>query len=140
MKLLMKRSIIILTAFVLFFALWYSNLGVRPFEANLGTSQSVHYLTNYTIAGIIPAGALWLLHRPREIVPSLGLEREFGPGMLFAALATLPMAIGYACIGTFDREVSADHLITRVVIAGFFEDRPDRCIQETAETTLLHKL
>lgn len=76
MNLLMRRSVIILTAFVLFFAVWYFNLGV---------------------------------------------SRGFGTGVLFAVLATLPMLIGYACIGTSDREISADHLLTRVVIAGFFE-------------------
>ena len=122
MNLLMRRSVIILTAFVLFFAVWYFNLGVRPFQAIIGTSQSAHYLINYMIAGLIPAAALWLLHRPHEIIPSLGLSREFGTGVLFAVLATLPMLVGYACIGTFDREISADHLLTRVVIAGFFEE------------------
>lgn len=118
----MRRTVIILTAFVLFFAVWYFNLGVRPFKAFIGTSQAAHYLINYVVAWCIPAAALWLLHRPREIIPSLGLAHGFGTGMLFAVLATLPMLIGYACTGTFIREISADHLLTRVLIAGFFEE------------------
>lgn len=118
----MRRSIIVFIAFVLFFVVWYFNYGVRPFEAMTGTSQAAHYLINYVVAGMIPAAALWLLHKPREIIQSIGLADGFGTGVLFAVLATLPMLIGYACIGTFDREVSADHLLTRVVIAGFFEE------------------
>lgn len=122
MNLLMRRSIIILTAFVLFFAVWYFNLGVRPFQAIIGASQTAHYLINYMVAGLIPAAALWLLHRPQMIIPSLGLAHGIGVGARFGLLATLPMLIGYACIGAFDREISADHLLTRVVIAGFFEE------------------
>lgn len=118
----MRRSIIVFTAFALFFVVWYFNYGVRPFEAMTRTSQAAHYLINYVVAGMIPAAALWLLHKPRKIIPSIGLADRFGAGVLFAVLATLPMLIGYACIGTFDREVSADHLLTRVVIAGFFEE------------------
>lgn len=117
-----KYTLIILTAFGLFFAVWYFNLGVRPFKAITGDSQSAHYLINYVIAGLIPATALWMLHKPRAIVPSIGLSRGFGAGALFGVLATLPMLIGYACIGTFDRNVSVDHLLTRVLIAGFFEE------------------
>lgn len=122
MNLLMRRSVIILTAFVLFFAVWYFNLGVRPFQAFIGTSQTARYLINYMVAGLIPAAALGLLHRPRKMLTSLGMSRGFGPEVLFAVLATLPMLIGYACIGTFDREISADHLLTRVVITGFFDE------------------
>lgn len=118
----MRRSVIILTTFVIFFAVWYFNYGVRPFKAMIGTSQAAHYLINYMVAGIVPAFALWLLHRPREIIPSIGLAHGFGTGALFAVLATLPMLIGYACIGTLNRDISADHLLTRVLIAGLFEE------------------
>lgn len=118
----MRHSIIILTAFALFFAVWYFNLGGWPFRAFTEGSQAAHYFVNYVVAGLIPAAALLLLHRPDEIASSMGLSRGFGSGALFGVLATLPMLIGYACMGTFDREVSADHLLTRVVIAGFFEE------------------
>lgn len=118
----LTRSVLILAAFLLFFVAWYFSLGIRPMKAILGDSQTVHYLLNYISAGIIPAAALWLLHRPCEIVPSLGLAHGFGTGALFALLATLPMLAGYACIGTFNRGISADDLLTRVLIAGFFEE------------------
>lgn len=118
----LTRSVLILAAFVLFFLAWYFSLGIRPMKAILGDSQTVHYFLNYISAGIIPAAALWLLHRPGEIAPSLGLAHGFGTRALFALLATLPMLLGYACIGTFNRGISADDLLTRVLIAGFFEE------------------
>lgn len=118
----MKRSIIILTAFALFFIVWYFDFGVRPFQSLAASSQTAHYLINYAIAGLIPVAALFLLHKPQEIIASMGVSRGFGTGIIFGILATLPMLIGYACIGTLDHEVTVDHLLTRVLIAGFFEE------------------
>lgn len=187
-----RSTLIILTAFVLFFVVWYFHLGIGPFKSLIGNSQSAYYLTNYLISGLIPAVAMWLLYRRRNtvqpktgtkikaetgtepkaeiiteaqaktkstieigrnagaeigtnpetvstaetktatpphpahtfstILAQLGLAHGFGIGMGFAVLCTLPMCIGYAAIGTYDTEVSADHLLTRIVIAGFFEE------------------
>lgn len=71
-----KRSAIILTAFGLFFVTWYFNLGVRPFANLLSTCKSIHYILNYLIAGIIPAAALLLLHRPDTILYRLGRRTD----------------------------------------------------------------
>ena len=62
-----KRSAIILTAFGLFFVTWHFNLGVRPFADFIFTYKSINYILNYLIAGLIPAAALLLLHRPGTI-------------------------------------------------------------------------
>ena len=105
-----KRSAIILTAFGLFFVTWYFNLGVRPFANFISTCKSIHYILNYLIAGIIPAAALLLLHRPDTILYRLGLTHGFGRGLLFGVLSTVPMFAGYAVIGRF------------IVVAGFFEE------------------
>ena len=86
-----KRSAIILTAFGLFFATWYFNLGVRPFANYMSNCKSIHYILNYLIAGLIPAAALLLLHRPGTILYRLGLTHGFGRGMLFGTLSTVPM-------------------------------------------------
>lgn len=118
----MKYTSIILTAFVLFFVIWYFNLGSRPFDKLVGDSQAAHYAVNYLIAGIFPATALLLLHKPQEIMASMGLAHGFGAGMLFGVLATLPMLVGYACIGTPDREITTDHLLNRVLVAGVCEE------------------
>ena len=96
-----KRSAIILTAFGLFFVTWYFNLGVRPFANLLSTCKSIHYILNYLIAGMIPAAALLLLHRPDTILYRLGLTHGFGRGLLFGVLSTVPMFAGYAVIGSF---------------------------------------
>lgn len=83
---------------------WYFNLGVRPFANLLSTCKSIHYILNYLIAGIIPAAALLLLHRPDTILYRLGLTHGFGRGLLFGVLSTVPMFAGYAVIGSFNRE------------------------------------
>ena len=62
-----KRSAIILRAFMLFFVLWYFNIAVRPFEGCIGSSQTLHYTLNYLLAGLIPTWALFLLHARRDI-------------------------------------------------------------------------
>lgn len=117
-----KRSAIILGAFMLFFALWYFNIAVRPFEDSIGSSRTLHYTLNYLLAGLIPTGALFLLHARRDIASSMGLSHGFGTGLLFAVTATLPMITGYAVIGEFDRELSADEAFTWIFIAGMFEE------------------
>ena len=123
-----KRSAIILTAFGLFFVTWYFNLGVRPFANFLSTCKSIHYILNYLIAGIIPAAALLLLHRPDTILYRLGLTHGFGRGLLFGVLSTVPMFAGYAVIGSFNRETPPDHMFTFIVVAGFFEDADERAV------------
>lgn len=52
----------------------------------------------------------------------MGLSHGFGTGLLFAVTATLPMIAGYAVIGEFDRELSADEAFTWIFIAGMFEE------------------
>ena len=117
-----KRSAIILGAFMLFFVLWYFNIAVRPFEGYIGSSRTLHYTLNYLLAGLIPTGALFLLHARRDIASSMGLSHGFGTGLLFAVTATLPMIAGYAVIGEFDGELSADEAFTWIFIAGMFEE------------------
>ena len=107
---------------MLFFALWYFNIAVRPFEDSIGSSRTLHYTLNYLLAGLIPTGALFLLHARRDIASSMGLSHGFGTGLLFAVTATLPMITGYAVIGEFDRELSADEAFTWIFIAGMFEE------------------
>ena len=101
---------------MLFFALWYFNIAVRPFEDSIGSSRTLHYTLNYLLAGLIPTGALFLLHARRDIASSMGLSHGFGTGLLFAVTATLPMIAGYAVIGEFDRELSADEAFTWIFI------------------------
>ena len=103
---------------MLFFVLWYFNIAVRPFEGCIGSSQTLHYTLNYLLAGLIPSGALFLLHARRDIASSMGLSHGFGTGLLFAVTATLPMIAGYAVIG----ELSADEAFTWIFIAGMFEE------------------
>ena len=117
-----RQSAIILTAFALFFATWYFNLGVKPFKGLIISSKSLHYTINYLISGLIPAAALMLLHKPCTILSTLGLARGFGRGLLFGVLCTAPMLIGYAVISSFNRTTSPDDMFTFIVVAGFFEE------------------
>lgn len=118
----MKRTLIILTAFVLFFVLWYLNIATRPFKEIIDDSQSAHYTLNYLIAGLVPVGALFLLHKRRDILPSMGLSHGFGVGLLFAIGTTLPMFIGYVFIGEFNSGLTFDKALTWILIAGLFEE------------------
>lgn len=118
----MKRTILIVTAFALFFAVWYFNLGVRPLKAFVSDSVSAHYILNYLTAGIIPLAALCLLHGWKAVAGSMGLSRGLGTGALFGLLTTLPMLAGYAFLGAPNRSSSADELFCWIVVAGFFEE------------------
>ena len=120
----MKRPLIILTAFAVFFGMWYFNIPLRLSGCMDLREQSLalFYTIDYLAAGLVPLTALFLLHKPSEIARSMGLSRGCGTGLLFALAATLPMLVGYAVIGKIDSQLTLDKALTWIFIAGFFEE------------------
>ena len=118
----MKKSILLVGAFALFFICWYYNVFLRWFDTELLDIKSVRYLLSFLLSGIFPLIALVLIHKKADIPESLGLSRGFGLGWGMAACATLPMFIAFACMGKLNVNQSADQLVYGIFIAGFFEE------------------
>lgn len=65
---------------------------------------------------------LLCLHRPADILKSLGLNRNILKGLGFAALCCCPLLIGSPIIGSFDHNLSFDTFLRNVILAAFFEE------------------
>ena len=103
----------------------------------------------FSLLTLIPLGALFILHKPREVLRCWGFSGNFLVALAVSALCTLPMFIGNAlmipvaggfgkalwstglpmfteCITTFHAgwsyEVYWDGVLNTAVIAGFFEE------------------
>ncbi|MEG2365937.1 MAG: type II CAAX endopeptidase family protein [Alistipes sp.] len=118
----MKRSIIILTAFVLFFYLWHDSMLVRHIGGFIHYSLTAHYTLNYLLSGIVLFLAALLLHKLRDLPTAFGLSGNIPRAALFALLCTAPMFIGYMIVGQFATDHSIDHFVCRILIAALFEE------------------
>lgn len=66
--------------------------------------------------------ALFLIHKPKEILPSLGLNKNILYGLGVAVICTLPLLIGFPIIGKFNPELSYDHAFRNIVLAAIYEE------------------
>ncbi len=70
----------------------------------------------------IMVAVLLCLHRPSDILKSLGLNQSFVKGIVFAAICCSPLLIGSPIIGSFDHNLSLDTFLRNVILAAFFEE------------------
>lgn len=117
----MKRSLIILLSFGLFLGLWYDCTLIRHIGEFAHRSLAVHYTINYLLSGLVLLPTLFLIHKRRDILTSIGFSGSFMRAALFAIVCTLPMFIGYSIVG-HSADISVNHMICRILIAGFFEE------------------
>lgn len=118
----MKKSVLLIGAFTLFFIFWYNNIPIRWIKTGLLDTKSIRYTLSFLLSGIIPLIALLLIHKKTEIPESLGLSRGVGTGWLMAVCATLPMSAGFAIIGEPNTDITADSFAYSIFVAGFFEE------------------
>ena len=75
------------------------------------------------IISFIPMTAILLcLHKPSDIITSIGLNANILKGLGFAALCCSPLLIGMPVIGTFNTDLTFDYFFRVVVLAAFLEE------------------
>lgn len=117
----MKKVILIILAFILFLLCWYNNVPIRVFEYNTDL-QSLRYLLNYLISGLILLGALFILHKPNELIESMGMRKGFLKGCAMSFICVLPMLAGSIILGAYNDGLTVDHALRSIFIAGVFEE------------------
>lgn len=65
---------------------------------------------------------LLCLHKPSNIIKSLGLNGNILKGLGFAALCCSPLLIGMPIVGTYNHNLSFDYFFRMVVLAAFLEE------------------
>lgn len=82
----------------------------------------IGFLLTYIIVGLPLILGLFLTHKPKEIIFSVGLKKGLLKGLLFSFIVTLPMLIGYSIFLNFNKDISVNTIIVGVISAAFFEE------------------
>jgi uncharacterized protein len=123
MKQTLRTLLIILIAFGLYFII--SKLYFYKLDNFLTKSIGIGiigFLLTYIIVGLPLLLGLFLIHKPNEIIDSVGLRKGFSKGLLFSFIVTLPMLIGYSVFLKFNKDISINSIIVGVISAAFFEE------------------
>jgi len=123
MRQTLKISIIIIIAFGLFYFLnknYFFNS--NDWLCNLIHRKIVSYFLAYVLVGLPLIIGLFLIHKPKEITRSIGINKGFGKGLFFAFLCTSPMLIGYSVLFKFNIKITYIEIFTGVIFAAFFEE------------------
>lgn len=117
-----RKTAIVLLFFACAFVISFLKIPGRWLFAEVSESY-LRILYNYLLGCIPLLIALVLLGWRQKSMPSLGLRPGgIGRGLLFAAVAVLPMFAGAAITGKINSGLTAEKIVTSVVIAGFFEE------------------
>ena len=119
----LKILLITLVAFGLYYFLnkvYFRNL--YDWYCNLICSSALAFFLTYIIIGTPLFIGLLLIHKPKIIPISLGINKGFSRGFLFAFLCTLPMLIGYSFLFKFNSKISLNGILIGAILAAFFEE------------------
>jgi membrane protease YdiL (CAAX protease family) len=89
---------------------------------NLISVRVIALTLRYLTVGTPLFVGLFLIHNPKRIINSLGINKGFRIGFLFAFLCTLPMLMGYSIFFRFDSKVSFYGVFRAAICAPFFEE------------------
>lgn len=116
-----KKSLIILTAFLCFFLVWYYHIP-RKWIVPDTLPSSLKILVDYLLGAIPVFVSLLWLHK-RNFMASIGLQlKGLFSGFAFALLFTLPMFIGFAMNGTVNTSITVNSFLVMVLISGLGEE------------------
>ena len=86
------------------------------------SNNNISFLLAYSIVGVPLFIGLLIIHKPQEILKSLGLAKGFFTGFLFAFIVCLPMLVGFSFFLTFNSGITFHKICTGVLLAAFFEE------------------
>ncbi len=118
----LMTSIVILIAFLLYYLLFKQYLFSTKELVAFIEPDYIRSLCFHLVCLIPIIIGLFLVCKPKDIIKSIGLNRNFLLGISVALLCTLPMIIGSAVTGTFNSDISLHKILNSMVYAGFFEE------------------
>lgn len=114
------RILFILAGMVIVYLTWsYVPLLYYPLHIQYA---SLRLAVRGLISFIPMLAVLLCLHKPSEILQSLGLNRHLLKGLGFAAVCCSPLLIGAPVVGNFDHHLSFDTFLRNVILAAFLEE------------------
>jgi hypothetical protein len=123
MKQTLKVLLITSITFGLYYILnkFYFHILDDYFSYQIGI-KIIGYSLSYIIVGLPLLLGLFIIHKPKNILNSLGIRNGLLKGFLFAFIVTLPMLIGYSIYLKFNYGISINWIFIGVIFAAFFEE------------------
>lgn len=118
-----KILLITLLTFVIYFILGDLYFKILRNWIDSAVHQfGISHILTYLLSGIPLLIGTVIMHGWSGSLKSLGLDKSIGKGILFSLLCTIPMLIGYAIVFDFNRDITANDVLVKVVASGFFEE------------------
>jgi len=123
----MRRTLKISSIVIIAFGLFYFFNKIKFNYINDLLNNLIHlnilaFFLAYIIVGLPLIIGLFLIHKPKDIISSIGLNKGFVKGLFFAFLCTLPMLIGYSVLFKFNLKITFNNIFIGVFFAAFFEE------------------
>ncbi len=123
----MNKSLKIFAVVVITFALYFilDDLLFHVLRNRINdivNQLGLSHILAYTLSGLPLLAGLFYLHKPNVIISSVGLNRSFTQGVLFALMCTLPMFIGFALLFNFNAELTLNTFLISAFSAALFEE------------------
>lgn len=114
------RIIFIIISMIVVYFVWdNAPLMYRPLHIKIASLR----LALRGLITIIPMTvSLLCLHKPSDILVSMGLNKNIFKGLGFALICCSPLIIGFPLIGSFDNSLSFDRFFRTIVLAAFLEE------------------
>jgi membrane protease YdiL (CAAX protease family) len=123
MRQTLKILLITIVAFGLFYFLYNFHFkNIYDWFCNLISISSIGFFLTHITIGIPLFIGLLFIHKPKSIPNSLGINKGFSKGFLFAFICTLPMLIGYSFLFKFNSKISLNGILIGAILAAFFEE------------------
>ncbi len=115
-----RLLLILLGSLLVYWVWWNSSSLVAPLH--LQSHSISKFIVKAFLACIPMTVVLFLLHKPKEIVGSLGLNGSCIKGIGTTLVMTFPMFVGFSIIGNFNSEITVKVIIYKCVLAALFEE------------------
>ena len=116
----MNKTGISLLTFIAFLPYYFIITGVLPLF-NL-TFANLSYPFFYALYSLILIAILYIIHRKKNPLPYLGLDKNVMKAIIYGTISILPMLIYSIICGSWDGSLPVIKFFDIIIIAGFFEE------------------
>lgn len=119
----LRTSIITIISFAIFHLLWvYVLADLRASFEPVIANNSIRYIVSFSIIGIPVYIGIIAINGFKNFFHSMGLDKGFLKGLVFAFICTSPMLIGYASMNEFNPDFNWEWTIRWVLFVAFIEE------------------
>lgn len=112
--------IIVIGTILVYLLIWNASRIVSPLH--LPSHSLLKSFVKNCLVLIPVVCTLLVLHKPKSIINSLGLNGSILKGLAYTFVFTLPLFIGFSILGKFNSEITLSVILRKCVLAAIFEE------------------